>query len=1254
MNKTYRSVFNASTGTWVAAPETARGRVKSVRRVLARTALCVAAAAGMHGAYAFTPIGNNASGASSDLVIGDNAKGLSAPTYFWIVPDSDPAGNPIPSVGTTIVGNNANANEHAGATLFGDHAYASGNGAVALGPNASAGTVATAVGNDSMASGFWSLAFGGRSYASGYASMALGGLSRATGKYSNAIGVYADASGDYSFAGGMASASGAGGIAIGPDAAQADDNSIALGAYSNASGTASVALGSGARTSAANAIALGTQAQALGNQSISIGTGNVVTGNSSGAIGDPNNVTGTGSYALGNDNTIDADNAFVVGNNVSVPAGLNGAIVLGNNSAVSAATPTAGMTVNGVAHTFAGAAPAAGDVLSVGSTAAPRQIQNVAAGQVAATSTDAVNGSQLYAVTQELDKPISFSGNSGASVDRHLGDTLAITGAATTTGSYSGANLKTVTDPTGSISLQMADAPKFGNITINDGGSGKITGVTAGTAATDAVNVSQLQAATADAVMYDDSTHNSVTLGGSTYNTTTKTGGTKIINVARGVDDSDAVNMSQLNETNAIINNFAGDQSDTYIDHNGRGIRYVRTNDSGLPLDDAHAQGIGASALGYNAVALGGNALALGRNAVATGDNDVALGAGAVTQAAVATTGTTIAGKDYTFAGSAPTSTVSVGDVGAERTVTNVAAGRLSATSTDAINGSQLYATNQAIEDLDQGAVKYDRFADGTVNYNSVTMGGSTYNPVTMTGGTKITNVARGVADSDAVNVSQLNEVKADVTSITNTVENFAGDQSTTYTEENGRGIRYVRTNDTGLPQADAHARGQASTAVGYNAQANGDSAVAMGRDSNAAAADAVAIGHNSVAANAGDVALGAGSVTAAAVATTGVTIAGKDYTFAGTAPTSTVSVGDVGAERTITNVAAGRISADSTDAVNGSQLAATNAAIEQISSNISNLDQGAVKYDTNADGTVNYNSVTMGGDTYNSVTKTGGTRITNVARGVNDSDVVNMSQLNETNAVINNFAGDQSTEYTEQNGRGIRYVRTNDTGLAQADAYAQGQGSTAVGYDAKATGDSALALGRNAVASDANSVALGAGSVTAAAVATASGVVGGTTYQFAGGSATSTVSVGSAGNERTVSNVAAGRLSAESTDAVNGSQLYATNQKVDENTQDIANLNQQVGGNTQSITNLNNRVDGVQRDANAGTASAMALAGLPQAVLPGKGMVALAGSTYSGQSALALGVSKLSDSGKWVFKGGVTTNSRRNVGATVGAGFHW
>jgi autotransporter adhesin len=148
-------------------------------------------------------------------------------------------------------------------------------------------------------------------------------------------------------------------------------------------------------------------------------------------------------------------------------------------------------------------------------------------------------------------------------------------------------------------------------------------------------------------------------------------------------------------------------------------------------IADAFANGKGSSAVGYNATATGENSLALGYNAKANNAKDVALGADSTTAAAVATTGTTIRGTDYTFAGTAPVSTLSIGSAGNERTLTNLAAGRLSATSTDAVNGSQLFATNQAIEgisgdisDLSDLAVKYDTNPDGTVNYNSVTMGG--------------------------------------------------------------------------------------------------------------------------------------------------------------------------------------------------------------------------------------------------------------------------------------------------------------------------------------------------------------------------------------------------------------------------------------------------------------------------------------------------------------------------------------------------
>ncbi|TIM15584.1 MAG: hypothetical protein E5Y74_32285, partial [Mesorhizobium sp.] len=114
--------------------------------------------------------------------------------------------------------------------------------------------------------------------------------------------------------------------------------------------------------------------------------------------------------------------------------------------------------------------------------------------------------------------------------------------------------------------------------------------------------------------------------------------------------------------------------------------------------------------------------------------------------------------------------------------------------------------------------------------------------------------------------------------------------------------------------------------------------ATALGMQANASAADALALGANSTAGNAGDVALGSGSVTDVAVGTPSTVINGTTYAFQGTTPTSTVSVGAVGAERTITNVAAGRISSTSTDAINGSQLAATNQAVDAIGTTLSTI----------------------------------------------------------------------------------------------------------------------------------------------------------------------------------------------------------------------------------------------------------------------------------------------------------------------------
>ena len=122
---------------------------------------------------------------------------------------------------------------------------------------------------------------------------------------------------------------------------------------------------------------LGIDNTVTGNNSTAVGYKNKVTGNKSGAFGDPNVVTGNGSYAFGNDNTINGDNNFVLGNNVTIGSGIQNSVALGNNSTVSSSNE-----------------------VSVGSKGKERKITNVADGDVSATSTDAVNGRQLYKAMQ--------------------------------------------------------------------------------------------------------------------------------------------------------------------------------------------------------------------------------------------------------------------------------------------------------------------------------------------------------------------------------------------------------------------------------------------------------------------------------------------------------------------------------------------------------------------------------------------------------------------------------------------------------------------------------------------------------------------------------------------------------------------------------------------------------------------------------------------------------------------------------------
>ncbi|WP_429537026.1 YadA-like family protein [Paraburkholderia youngii] len=715
-------------------------------------------------------------------------------------------------------------------------------------------------------------------------------------------------------------------------------------------------------------------------------------------------------------------------------------------------------------------------------------------------------------------------------------------------------------------------------------------------------------------------------------------GGKTITNVAEGVNPGDAVNMAQLTETNTNVTNL-GDQVTTIGDQvTSIGEQVTNVYEKGTKYFHANSTGADSSALGEDSVAIG-------MGAVSNNANDVALGAGSMTAAAVGTAGATIGGTAYAFAGANPTSTVSVGSVGNERTITNVAAGRLSATSTDAVNGSQLYATNQQVDQLSEDirngagsgtdplAVHYDDSSKG-----AITLGDGIH-------GTKVTNVAEGELSSrstDAVNGSQLHATNQQVDQNTKSITNL-GDQLTNVYES---GTKYFHANSTG---ADSSALGEDSVAIGMGAVSN----------------------------NANDVALGAGSTTSAAVGTSGATIGGTAYAFAGANPTSTVSVGSEGSERTVTNVAAGRLSATSTDAVNGSQLYATNQALDQIGSNITNLDQGAVKYDI-VDGTVNYNSVTLGGGR-----SSGPVVLTNVAAGSSTYDAVNYGQLQALQNEVTNV-NSRVTNIENNGGWGgnggsgsnpyfnATDTSSDDSAVVNVAAPGTGAGSTTAGSGAVATGDNGTAVGSNSNASD-SAVAIGSGAAASSgAVAVGQGAQATASSSVALGQDSvadreNTVSVGSAGRQRQVTNVAAG---SQATDAVNVSQLTTVvdglggGASIDPTTGAVTGPSYQLSGGTYSnvgdaLSGLDDRmnaadqaINDLARGAYSGIAAATALTMIPDVDKDKTLSIGIGGGTYKGYQAVAIGgTARITQNIK--MKAGVGLSSG---GTTVGVGasYQW
>ena len=655
---------------------------------------------------------------------------------------------------------------------------------------ASIGAASIAMGAMTQSFGIGSTAIGVNSMSKGVASTSIGVIARSWGKNSLAVGSQAGAYGDKSTSLGDTNTvgfdmtdgttSGAASSAVGTDNKVYGNNSYVIGG-GNTIGSATI-----------------TETTEANGDKIKKVTAGTVKGSTAGAFGYKNTITTDNAYVVGNNSTASADGAMVLGSSASV-TGKNGvalgnntkvanenAVAIGNGSETAAAVATPSATINGVAHNFAGVNPAS--TVSVGKAGAERTITNVAAGRISATSTDAINGSQLYAVTSEVDKGVAYAGDvkdaaaAANKFTRKLGEQTNIIGGVTDTSKLTDGNIGVVSNGTDTLNIKLAkdlkvDSVTAGNTVINNNG---------------------------------------LTVGGNTYvtNNGINANSQKITNVAAGTDGTDAVNLNQLNDVKNLAgkhtivkvdgqeNRTDGNLLITKTDNNGQATYDLKLNDEITVGKDGAAGkdgSIGVKGKDGSAVAINGKDGSIGLNG-ANGANGLTIKGGDGKPGVDGTniTRLVIEEKDGTKHDVATLDDGMKygGDTG------NVIQKKLNE-QVNVIGG--ITDTNKLTTEDNLGVVSDGsnnlkvRLAKALKGLESVTTGntvmnndgvtinnGAAGNPVSLTknglnnGGNTITNVADGINGTDAVNVNQLNTVAGEAAKHT-TVK--AKDSNVTVTE---------------------------------------------------------------------------------------------------------------------------------------------------------------------------------------------------------------------------------------------------------------------------------------------------------------------------------------------------------------------------------------------------------------------------------------------------------------------------------------
>ena len=620
---------------------------------------------------------NNTASANSSSAFGyfNTAGGLASSAFGW---------------SNTASAENASAfgyvNEASGlaSSALGFRNKAANENASAVGYGNNAGGVASsAFGFSNVAKVDYASAFGYSNEASGLASSAVGFRNKAASENASAVGygnnanaLAASAVGYNNTAGGVGSST------IGYNNTATNENASAFGYGNTAGGLASSAFGFSNTASGDNANAFGYNNIASGSKSNVFGTGNTVSGSSSTAVGTANEVAAENSTAIGNNNTISsgAENSAALGNNISIS--LKDSVALGNNSTATAINSVTG---NSSYTKWAGVSDVVG-VVSVGSSGATRQIQNVAAGQVSATSTDAVNGSQLYEVAQKAAEQATVSAgdsnvvvtsttnsSGGTDYEVKLADELEIGTGVKVDGTGDGK----IEVGNGNVVIDGSDGSiTAGGVTINKDDAGTINGLTNTT--WDPDNITSGQAATEDQLkaIYDTA--------------------------AEAVELAAQQSSVSTGDSNFIVTKTTNDSGG--IDHE-------------LKLNEVVEIGSGA-----NKVTIDGGAGTIGGLTNTAWDAENITSGQAATEDQLKTVSDSAIKYDVDSGGTINKNKITLeGSNGT--TIGNVAAGEVSATSMDAINGSQLYAVQQDIGNIHRDINKLGDEID-TVGALSAAMAG--------------------------------------------------------------------------------------------------------------------------------------------------------------------------------------------------------------------------------------------------------------------------------------------------------------------------------------------------------------------------------------------------------------------------------------------------------------------------------------------------------------------------------------------------